>query len=198
MGTYSLWDIDGEWYGLRFTFEPTLVEALKFEIDPPYRRWDAENKHWRIHTDYTDRAVGVLRSWGYSDSAEWERSQYAARQQREREAKEKLEQEQDTAARAYAEHERKAEEKRKERAERERARIETEERRRRQEQQRPAARTTVATSPYTVLHVLPTAPPEVIDAAYRALAKLYHPDRVGGSNEKMKELNMAYDKVKVK
>jgi DnaJ-domain-containing protein 1 len=45
---------------------------------------------------------------------------------------------------------------------------------------------------YTTLHLLPSAPPEVVKAAYRALAQLHHPDR-GGDEEKMKRVNLAYE-----
>jgi curved DNA-binding protein CbpA len=44
--------------------------------------------------------------------------------------------------------------------------------------------------PYTVLHVSRNASPEVIEAAYHALAKLHHPD-VGGSDAAMQRLNRA-------
>jgi DnaJ-class molecular chaperone len=49
-------------------------------------------------------------------------------------------------------------------------------------------------SPYSVLYVSPDAPQEVIQAAYRALANLYHPDR-GGNPEKMKALNIAFQEI---
>ena len=45
--------------------------------------------------------------------------------------------------------------------------------------------------PFAVLHLLPTAPPELIDAAYRCLARLWHPD-AGGNNDVMQEINGAY------
>jgi hypothetical protein len=44
---------------------------------------------------------------------------------------------------------------------------------------------------YAALHLLPSAPPEVINAAYRALAKQVHPDS-GGDTAKMQEINAAY------
>jgi len=49
-----------------------------------------------------------------------------------------------------------------------------------------------AGSPHAVLHLLSSAPPEVIKAAYRALSILNHPDR-GGSHIKMVEINAAYE-----
>lgn len=44
---------------------------------------------------------------------------------------------------------------------------------------------------YTVLHLLPTAPPEVVKAAYRTLATLHHPDK-GGDVVTMQRINVAY------
>jgi hypothetical protein len=45
------------------------------------------------------------------------------------------------------------------------------------------------------LFVTSGAPPEVVKAAYRALALLYHPDK-GGDPSKMRELNEAYDQLR--
>lgn len=52
--------------------------------------------------------------------------------------------------------------------------------------------------PYEVLGVAPGASDDEIKAAYRKLAKKYHPDLNGGSAEaeaKMKEVNEAYDAI---
>jgi len=45
---------------------------------------------------------------------------------------------------------------------------------------------------YRALQVHPLAEPEVIAAAYRALARKYHPDVEGGSEERMVILNRAW------
>ena len=44
---------------------------------------------------------------------------------------------------------------------------------------------------YELLQVTPSAEPEVIRAAYRALAQKHHPD-TGGSQERMAALNHAW------
>lgn len=51
--------------------------------------------------------------------------------------------------------------------------------------------------PFAVLHLLPSAPAELVDSAYRCLAKLAHPDR-GGTHEQMLELTAAHDAAKAK
>jgi hypothetical protein len=51
-----------------------------------------------------------------------------------------------------------------------------------------------ASDPYVMLHLLPSAPPEVVKAAYRALAVLNHPDK-GGDTEAMQQINDAYRRL---
>jgi hypothetical protein len=46
--------------------------------------------------------------------------------------------------------------------------------------------------PYGVLGLPPTATPDEVAAAYRRLAKEWHPDR-GGGDQRMAEINSAYD-----
>jgi hypothetical protein len=48
------------------------------------------------------------------------------------------------------------------------------------------------TEAYRALHLLPTAPPELVKAAYRVLALLNHPDK-GGDTETMRNINVAYE-----
>lgn len=47
---------------------------------------------------------------------------------------------------------------------------------------------------YAVLHLLPSAPPELIKAAYRTLAQLHHPDH-GGDTSAMQRINIAYKEI---
>lgn len=56
-------------------------------------------------------------------------------------------------------------------------------------------------NPYEVLGVRPGASEDEVKAAYRALAKKYHPDKYANTdladlaNEKMQEINQAYDAI---
>ncbi len=49
--------------------------------------------------------------------------------------------------------------------------------------------------PYKTLHLLPSAPPELIRAAFKCLATIFHPDKPGGDDERMKAINRAYEKL---
>lgn len=48
---------------------------------------------------------------------------------------------------------------------------------------------------YAVLHLLPTAPLAIVEAVWRKLAQLHHPDQ-GGDAELFKKYNEAYRKIK--
>jgi hypothetical protein len=50
---------------------------------------------------------------------------------------------------------------------------------------------------FAVLHLLPSAPPTLIEAAFRCLSKELHPDR-GGSHEAMIELNQAVSALRIR
>ncbi len=71
----------------------------------------------------------------------------------------------------------------------------------RQEVPPPAARP--AADPYAVLHLLPSAPPELVDAAQRCLARLHHPDRQPEAlrplaNRQMAAINGAADTLRAR
>ena len=47
-------------------------------------------------------------------------------------------------------------------------------------------------NPYTILEIIPQASDEEIKKKFRTLAQRFHPDRVGGDEEKFKQVNLAY------
>jgi hypothetical protein len=60
----------------------------------------------------------------------------------------------------------------------------------------PSDPSTPAIDPdYQALHLLPDAPPELVESAYRCLARLNHPD-TGGSTQVMQRLNAAVDAIR--
>lgn len=48
---------------------------------------------------------------------------------------------------------------------------------------------------YSILHLRRTAPMVIVEAAWRALAKIHHPDR-GGDPEEFKRISAAYERIK--
>ncbi len=50
--------------------------------------------------------------------------------------------------------------------------------------------------PYQVLHLLPSAPDEVVTVVYRTLARLHHPDVVGGDTGTMQAINAAVESIR--
>ncbi len=58
----------------------------------------------------------------------------------------------------------------------------------------PSDRAPHAGDPYAVLHLRPSAPPELVTAAHRVLARIHHPD-VGGSTAAMQAINAAADAI---
>ena len=67
-------------------------------------------------------------------------------------------------------------------------------------QSRPMSEEEMRRDPFTILQVSDDAEEEVIDAAFRSLAKKYHPDTGGGDDdqERMNEINWAYSVLKDK
>lgn len=55
---------------------------------------------------------------------------------------------------------------------------------------------TIAKNDWALLGLLPGQPRALIDAAYRTMAKIHHPDS-GGSNQRMAEINATYERLKV-
>ena len=57
-----------------------------------------------------------------------------------------------------------------------------------------AAPAPVQQTPHQVLHLLPTAPREVVKAAYKALAAIHHPDH-GGDPDAFRAVQEAYEEL---
>jgi hypothetical protein len=57
------------------------------------------------------------------------------------------------------------------------------------------AGTSAIEAAFATLHLLPTAPPELVQAAHRTLVKVHHPD-VGGDTQVMTRINLAVQKIR--
>lgn len=64
-----------------------------------------------------------------------------------------------------------------------------------EKQYQPLDKTDLNKDPYKILQISPDAEDEVIKAAYKSLAKKYHPDTQQGTldDDRMKEINWAFD-----
>jgi DnaJ-domain-containing protein 1 len=62
--------------------------------------------------------------------------------------------------------------------------------------EKPRERTPSTADAYAVLYLAPGAPPQVVKAAYRELAKLHHPDTSRGETAKMQVINEAYERLR--
>jgi uncharacterized Zn finger protein (UPF0148 family) len=64
-----------------------------------------------------------------------------------------------------------------------------------EKQTTPLSDKELSKNPYDILQVSEDAEPEVIDAAYRSLARKYHPDisKVPGQEDKMRDINWAHN-----
>jgi hypothetical protein len=65
-----------------------------------------------------------------------------------------------------------------------------------QRQERRPPKATQRAAAFVTLHLLPSAPPELVKAAHKTLALIHHPDK-GGNLERMKAINNAFDVLKV-
>lgn len=176
-----------------------FVEEIK-TIPSHFRTYDPAKHIWTVFQPHVATARRITRRY-FPDVEEIGVNNFEQEQERQRKANED-----------FAKNQKARDEQRRQRQQRQRER-DRQYQQNRQEYQDPfrdffggsqrrshASGNGHATGPvddYAVLYVARNAPKEVIDAAYKALSKLHHPDK-GGDPETMKKINAAYDRVKVK
>lgn len=185
---------EGGGFWIRFPYDPELVNRIK-RLPTYARRWEPEMKAWWIDAGWFEVAKSFLdETASYSDFRRCDNGWRPDDEERDREMQERLRQSRE----------------RQEREDRERERERERERARAREQFRDwssrmfgsyerqtfsnTAREDPTAACFAKLYLLPSAPPKLVTAAWRALSLLYHPD-VGGSTEQMKEINVAYDQA---
>ncbi len=55
----------GDGYGVRFRYDPALVELLKTAVPSYARSWDPSLKQWQIQAGHAERLASALRATGH-------------------------------------------------------------------------------------------------------------------------------------
>jgi hypothetical protein len=158
-------------------FNQDFVDAIKEKLPKHARRWDANDRCWRVdcywfgnvqdllpryypdmERNYTHRAYEMCLQLAEDDEAEAEMHEKEKKKTRKKKATKKQSTKKKT-----------------------------------RKKKEPAPRK--EQSPYDVLNVREDAPDEVVKAAHRVLARLNHTD-LGGDENKMKKINEAFERIK--
>lgn len=176
------------------------VTEFKEKIDARWRHFDFESHYWVVTAEARAQLVEYLRRMEAAYGAEVEVGYETDGERTIREGEERREAEQKEEQRQAAEDT--AEERRRRNQQQRHSEVPKEQshanRRRRTRRQKPEGepispfhRRMDAESAYAALYLTPDAPPEMVQAAWRALAKIHHPD-VGGEAAAMARINDAY------
>jgi len=156
---------DGQGYNIWFHYDPDLVQAIK-QIPHTARRWESEEKVWYVDRNWFNDACRYL--------------DHIIRR--------------NTGRTSDFGRERKPEERQEQRQERKSSNSDKTWNDWNRNMWGSSDSTSRPKTHFDTLHLLPDAPLPVIKAAYGALAKIHHPD-CGGSEERMKQINLAYEKA---
>ncbi len=172
---------------LTFGYSAPFIAALKEIIPRGHRRWDPENGWWQVSLSFASEAVALARKY-FTVVECFGRKPKGLRLAQVVSPTDLAMNEAEDAWRAKAEFLEHALTKLNEESKQRKAEVASLRR------ELAQAQSTVAPE-YRALHILPTAPVEVVKAAYRALALLYHPDRsqLVDATEQMKVINDAYE-----
>lgn len=165
-----------------------FVDALKINIPNSYRTWQPYDKVWIVYAPYIERARELVKTY-FSPVTEENVEAFEQAEQRQKEQERQRAEERERRQREYdtdgfwsqfGSH---------------RNRYGNQDTHRTHQNRSGATNTpTPDSDPYATLFVVRSAPREVIDAAYRALSRMQHPD-LGGTTEQMQRLNGAKDAI---
>lgn len=158
---------------LYLSYNADFVGDIKREVPSGHRHWDADVKVWYVSQSFAETAIKLARAiWPQLDTTSYDRRQSGSYDHARKWGR---------AQNPYGfdpnEYER------------------TSAGWRKRESGWASGPSAAPTTAHTTLHLLPTAPPEVVRAAYKALAIMYHPDK-GGNADKMRAVNAAMDSLK--
>ena len=174
----------GHW--IRFQYDPVLVERIK-RLPTHTRSWNPEMGAWWVDAAWFEVAKRLLTETATSD--DHRRCRNGWRPDAAEEFEQWVRDEEEVG-------QKREDQRRREQQERaEQKRQEWEDWKRRMwGDQGPRNQHRANPDCFAKLYLLPSAPPSVVTAVWKALARLHHPD-VGGSNDRMKEINLAYEEA---
>lgn len=150
-------------------YNASFVDDLKALVPHELRLWESDQKRWYVFETYAEQAVRLARKyWPLINLDAYDSPEMREERQRHqqwRQSQSGYQRQQDQQYRQQS-----------------------------SGQWQPGA-SSGTRSDYAMLFVTDDAPPEVIKAAYKALAIKYHPDR-GGDTVAMQAVNAAYDRLK--
>jgi len=156
-------------------FDQEFVDAIKEKLPKHARRWDANERCWRVDCYWFGNAQELLARYFHGMERHYTHRAYEMCMQLA---------EDDEAEAKMHKHEKKKKTTRKKT---------TTKKKRPRKKKEPAPEK--EPSPYDVLNVREDAPDEVVKAAHRVLARLNHTD-LGGDENKMKKINEAFEQIK--
>lgn len=165
-------------------FQQAFVDALKAAVPSGYRTWQDTQRRWIVYYPHVTEARRLTKLYFANvqevDVENYDFAEQARKAKKERneniyEENERLRKQAEEFARKYG----------------------SQYNRQRESEYQSANNQHTGSSVgwYSVLFVTPSAPVEVIEAAYKALARKYHPDN-GGDTQRMQEINAAYSALR--
>lgn len=145
-----------------------FIDELKAMVPNELRLWESDHKRWYVFETYAEQAVRLARKyWPLIDLNAYDSPEMAEERKRHQQWRQSQSGYGQQQSNQY--------------------------RQQSSGQWQPGASS--SRSDYAMLFVTDDAPPEVIKAAYKALAIKYHPDR-GGDTVAMQAVNAAFDRLK--
>lgn len=185
-------------------YDEEFKEQLKAIVPKHARGWDSDERCWRVGLDWFGNVQGLLEDFFPDIEVTYTQRAYRmvttlAKQAEEEElrkrAQKKAQKQRQSRARAQAKRQQSTARKSASRASGQRHARESASP---PPPPPPSPPREDPNDPYVILGCRPDAPDEVIKAAFKAQARLHHPDKVGGNgaNREMSKISTAFDKIK--
>lgn len=158
-------------------FDQEFVDAIKEKIPKHARRWDPNERCWRVDCYWFGNAQELLPKYFYGIERNYTKRAYAMCTQIANEDEAEVQMNREERRQQKQKARKKKNPKKKKQA------------------RKPRQKKKKTESPYDVLNVKENAPDDVVKAAHRVLARMNHSD-LGGDENKMKKINEAFEQIK--